>query len=326
MNNRVWTEEEQREELSKHRHQFVDLTGMKFGRLTVLQQVPTEKYKASKWICRCECGNFITTKGPHLRSGVTKSCGCYQREQSRKHRDLSGLQFGNLTVIKEVEKPKHIKSIYGHYWLCRCKCGNETIVDTSSLTRTHGSVKSCGCLARQITSEYMRKKKTTHGMTGSRLYNIWAGMKARCYNPACKEYPLYGRRGIRMCPEWKESFEEFCKWALPAGYDETAKRGQCTLDRIDVNGNYCPENCRWVDQKTQCNNTRKNRRITCNGETHTISEWSDITGLSQGTICDRLKYGWSIQEVLFRPRRIWPSVEATKKEIQNQRVMDSSKA
>lgn len=154
---------------------------------------------------------------------------------------MLGKRFGRLTVIAEAPERKCGQSC----WVCQCDCGNITAPILGSNLR-RGHTKSCGCL------------KTKHGKYNSRLYAVWHGMKKRCYCKTDHAFKNYGGRGIKVFDEWKESFSEFEKWAFSNGYDETAKQGKCTLDRIDVNGNYEPSNCRWVDMKAQQNNRRNN--------------------------------------------------------------------
>jgi hypothetical protein len=124
-------------------------------------------------------------------------------------------------------------------------------------------------------------------------------MRSRCNNPKNKEYHRYGGRGIKVCNEWLNDFMVFQNWAMVNGYDVSAPRGQCTLDRIDNDGNYCPENCRWTTAKEQANNTRRTRFIEFNGETHSVSEWGRRLGINQSTLNMRLnKYGWSAEKAL----------------------------
>lgn len=140
----------------------------------------------------------------------------------------------------------------------------------------------------------MGRYKTSGGYT--RLGSIYHNMKTRCYNPNYDKYQYYGGKGIAVCDEWLSSYDVFEKWAIENGYDDTL-----TLDRIDVNGSYCPENCRWVTRKGQANNRTSNRLITYNGETKTIQQWADITGISNKTISQRIAAGWSIDKVMTTP-------------------------
>lgn len=164
--------------------------------------------------------------------------------------DLSGQTFGDLHVVRRVENSIHNAA----QWECVCNCGNRVVVNSNNLRTGHA--KSCGCARKRSTSAWMVKYNTKHGMSYSRLYVVWNGIKQRVLNPNNDRYSDYGGRGIGICNEWL-NFEAFMKWALENGYDETAEYGKCTIDRIDVNGNYEPNNCQWVDLKTQANNKRR---------------------------------------------------------------------
>ncbi len=195
--------------------------------------------------------------------------------------DLTGRKFGRLLVVERTSgaSPKHT------YWKCRCDCGNVTV--TASQKLKSGRSKSCGC--------YNRDTTTKHGQSGGRLYKIWLNMKSRCFNPNTKMFNRYGGRGITMCCEWKNNFQAFYDWAVSNGYADNL-----TIDRIDVNGNYCPENCRWATMKEQGNNTTKNHIIEFNGETHTLSEWAELLGIHAHTLSNRIHRGWAIEKALSK--------------------------
>lgn len=162
--------------------------------------------------------------------------------------DLTGKRYNRLTVI----------SFHGDgRWLCRCDCGNYKIINGSSLK--NGNTKSCGC----IHSEQLAKRNSDnrkHGHTDDRLYGIWHGIKQRCCDPNRKDYKNYGGRGIKVCDEWLNDFSAFREWAIASGYDYNAKFMECTIDRIDNNGNYEPDNCHWVSMKEQTK-TRRDTRV-----------------------------------------------------------------
>ena len=204
-----------------------------------------------------------------------------------KKLNLTGQKYGRLTVVKQSEyKNKKV------YWLCKCDCGNFCKVPTGNLRS--GNTTSCGCIHRDM----MRKRLKTHGHTNTRLYVIWSGVKDRCYNVHCKIYKYYGQRGIKLCDDWKDKFQSFYDWAISNGYDDTL-----TIDRIDANGNYEPNNCRFVTQKEQARNRRSNRNYTINGVTKCLKEWCEVLGLNYRTVYSRLHYGWTIIEALQLKKR-----------------------
>lgn len=136
----------------------------------------------------------------------------------------------------------------------------------------------------------------------TRLYGVWNGMKQRCGNPKSTKYSNYGGKGIAVCKEWADDFKAFEKWAFANGYDENAQKGECTIDRIDSNKNYCPENCRIALVKVQNNNTSRNMYLEYRGETKTTQQWCDELGLSRYAVQDRLhKLGWSVEKALSTP-------------------------
>lgn len=184
--------------------------------------------------------------------------------------DLTGKKFGKLTVLKKLN---YSKSGHSYYWECKCECGKIIKVSANNLKSNH--TKSCGC--------YKSEKAQTHKHSKTRLYNIYYNMKSRCYNTKNPYYYNYGGRGVIICDEWLNDFETFYNWAMNNSYKENL-----TIDRIDVNGNYEPNNCRWITIRENSNNKRNNHFETYNGETHTIAEWARILGINNSTLNNRL--------------------------------------
>lgn len=203
-----------------------------------------------------------------------------------------GEKFGMLTVIKEVEPQVSPSGQKSRRVLCKCACGNATVVRFSCVKSY--AIKSCGCLQKNLPQKFERKY--SEGMVKSRLYRIWSGLKSRCTSNTNREYYMYGGRGITVCDEWMNSFTSFRDWAVENGYADNL-----SIDRIDNNGHYEPANCRWATPSEQQNNTRQNIYLTYKGETHTAAEWSRITGIPQYVLTDRHKYGWSDEKTLTYP-------------------------
>ena len=202
--------------------------------------------------------------------------------------DMTNQKFNKLTVIKF----DHYDKKYNSYWLCKCECGNYKVVRRSHLL--HGNVQSCGCVILEGRGTYKNGWRT-HGLwhQNPRLCKIWNCMKDRCYNKDNEHYKDYGGRNIKICEEWKNDFANFVKWAKNNGYEE-----HLTIDRIDVNGDYCPDNCRWATRIEQANNKRNNIFITYRGETNTIAQWSRRTGISEDALERRYHKGWK-EEYIF---------------------------
>ena len=202
-------------------------------------------------------------------------------------KDLTGEKFGRLTVIEFVE----IKN-RGAVWKCVCECGKYKNVRAGDLKAE--KIKSCGCLRKEVSKQTITKLCTTHGQRNTRLYRIWRDMKQRCYDRNAKNYHNYGGRGIEVCLEWKNSFKSFYEWSINNGYNN-----DLSIDRINVNGNYYPDNCRWATVKEQCNNTRKNVMITYNGKSQTLKEWAEELNINYHTLWKRIKvYKWSAERAL----------------------------
>lgn len=211
--------------------------------------------------------------------------------------DMVGYKTGLITVIERVGSSKGQTT-----WLCQCACGKKFIQYGGPLRK--GKVKSCGHIwksrseRQKIAYNSIAKKK--HGGCADRLYFIWIAMRHRCYYEKDISYKNYGGRGIVVCDEWRNDYGAFKEWSIKSGYNEDAPRGACTLDRIDPDGNYCPENCKWTSMKDQSNNRRNSYTITWNNETHTAKEWEVITGIPREVIYSRHRAGWSADRILSK--------------------------
>jgi hypothetical protein len=198
-------------------HNFIDMTGQRFGRLVVVSRAESRN-KRAMWNCVCDCGNKVVVAGKDMRDGKTKSCGCYHKE---------------------------------HY---------------STPPRMTGS----------------KNPSYKHGKSGSKLFGVWASIVQRCTNKNNKAFHMYGARGITVCKEWETDFQAFHDWAIANGY-----ASGLSIDRINNNDGYSPDNCRWVCSLTQNNNKRSNILISRNGETHTLSEWARIKNLPYKAVLAR---------------------------------------
>ena len=205
-----------------------------------------------------------------------------EREHPANYVDLTGQVFGQLIVLGRAGNTTNGAAL----WLCQCSCGNTTIQRTADLR--NGSTKSCGC--------HQRLTAFKHGQNNTKLYQSWECMKGRCNNPHNIGYSNYGGRGIQVCDEW-DDFVQFMEWANANGYEEGL-----TLDRIDVNGNYCPENCRFATRKEQANNRRTCIMITYLDETHSLKDWCRILNLPYSVIQTRMyKLKWDFQTAISTP-------------------------
>jgi hypothetical protein len=258
---------------------FKDLTGQKFGKLRVLEFIRIRKSK-SHWKCECECGTIVIVEQYNLTKGHTKSCGCLRH----RYNDLTGQRFGRLTVLGLSEEK------FGHnpiYWRCLCSCGK--IVEVRGGSLTSGHTVSCGCFQKEV----VRNAFIIHGMSGTKIGETWEGIKARCYKEDNKSYKNYGGRGIYICDEWLEDPPKFFTWAENSGYIQGLR-----IDRIDNDGPYSPENCRWTTNAENQRNKRNNHFITYKGKTQCLAAWSRDTGIPVTTIDSRLRRGCSVEEAL----------------------------
>lgn len=249
-----------------------DCIGKHVGNWTILSRCPVNSYNGSiVFNCRCKCGKEAKLLYSTLKAGKSYSCGCMRGILSAPYTtlDLLGKRFGKLTVIEKTDK----RSKGSVIWKCRCDCGE--ICETLSNFLTHGSVKSCRKCAREKIIAAVKAANTKwKNADEHRIVHILNGMMFRCYNPRSKDYPNYGGKGVKICDEWRNSKQAFVDWSLSHGY----KPG-LTIDRLDSNGDYCPENCRWATILEQQSHLKTCRIIHLpNGTVCNAAECSRITG------------------------------------------------
>ena len=206
-----------------------------------------------------------------------------------RFKDLTGMRFGRLLVVRYSHRGKKVSM-----WDCKCVCGKTKVVASGNLLRKNKSTKSCGCFA----SDHLRSISTKHGAKSGKIvdqeYRTWSHMLERCRYSKHPHYKHYGGRGIKVCERWKK-YENFLS---DMGRNPSPIH---TIDRIDVNGDYCPENCRWETIFNQQSNRRNNRMISFNGDTRTVAQWERIAGLTKGSLNYRLNKGWSIEKAITLP-------------------------
>lgn len=234
------------------------------------------------WNLRNDRYNIITLCKLHhnqVHNGMFSQC--YLSELVAERIEMIGKKFGRLTVLEECkERDKYKYKVYK----CQCDCGNIIYVNSNKLKS--GNTKSCGCLKADQLAKHKKCK--------TRLYSIYNNMKNRCYNKKHRDYKYYGGRGIAICDEWLNDFQAFYDWAIDNDYKENL-----TIDRLDVNGDYEPSNCRWATPKQQANNQRSNTYLTYNGKTQTLAQWANELGMKYACLYSRYRRKWKAKDILF---------------------------
>lgn len=250
-----------------------DWTGWRIGRLTVVCPTGELDYKNHvMWKCHCDCGKDIELASKNMINDNIQSCGCSRRDPPDDH---TGKKFGMLTVIKR--DPTRIHHAGHPSWECRCDCGNPKPVYFFAHRLYFKLATHCGCQDKITPTQKMFRK--------------WEGIKSRCYNKDDINYRLYGARGIRVCKRWRSSFADFYA-------DVGDPPARHSLDRLDNDGDYSPENCKWMTDEEQQNNRRNNRNITYDGMTKTVRQWERYTGLP---VSQRLSSGWDELSAVSTP-------------------------
>lgn len=209
------------------------------------------------------------------------------------YKDRIGQKFGRLTILEY--RPKNQRGRF----VCQCECGTIKEINCSHLIS--GKVSSCGCLAKELKTQRNKGNKfaVLHCKSNTRLYQVWLDMKQRCYNPKQVGYKWYGNLGIKVCKEWKNDYLSFEKWAVQNGYKDNL-----TIDRIDCKGDYEPNNCRWVDWKTQSRNKKDTILITYNGKTQCLKDWCAELKKPYPTVANRIHDGWQPKYALLVPKNV----------------------
>lgn len=269
-----------------------DLTGLRFGRLTVIGLDHSDGRK-TYWKCRCDCGEIVITTRNKLTSGRKYQCNKHNRL------NLIGQKFGHLTVIEDLGMIQ-VNNCRHHLWRCKCDCGNYKDARSEYLYAKAGHIPSCGCADRRML-EHHSAEECKYRKARKRIYKIHYCMIDRCYKENTTRYVDYGGRGIYVCDEWytpenlRIGYENFFRWSLSNGY----KPG-LTIDRIDNDMPYAPWNCRWVTLKDQANNRRNTRFIVYpNGNALPLSKFAEIYNTSVNAIGDKLSNNWSVDAIVY---------------------------
>lgn len=259
--------------------------GTRFGRLTTTGEFRRTEKREILWQCICDCGNTTEVPRSRLATANTRSCGCLHKEQLAEmakaradQMSLIGQKFERLTVIKEAPRnPQHNKPT--RMWECLCDCGKTAIVTTVRLR--NGTTRSCGCI------------RSKHGLYKHPVRRTWNNMIQRCTNPNNSSWEDYGGRGITVCDRWRE-FQNFID-------DMGVPEKGLTIERKDVNGSYCIENCEWVPASQQARNTRRNKSVEWNGKTQCLAQWGEELGMDARILGQRIRSGWPVEKALTTP-------------------------
>ena len=277
-------------------NKFKDLTGQKFGSLTVIKcinrayRTAEGKLISTLWLCKCDCGGEARVTSSSLKADKgTKSCGCLQKKMASEAslHDLSGMRFGRLLVLCRGENRG--KRNERTTWKCLCDCGN--FHETNASTLIEGRVTSCGCYNIELC-----RSRGTHFLSDSPEYEVWSSIKKRCYDVNADSYQYYGALGISMCDRWLNSFENFYAdmGPRPSEYH--------SIEREKVGEDYCPENCHWGDPIEQANNKTTTVFLTFMGRTQGVKQWCRELDLTYKTVYARVHMsGWSTERALTTP-------------------------
>lgn len=267
---------------------YKDITGMRFGYVIVIREADPIMRDSGvmerRWLCKCDCGNYVTINRSTLKPGTKSSCGC-----KIKPIDInSGDRFGKLVVIKQCENVRDSSGHMRRAFICRCDCGRIVRVKGHDFNR--GRIK-CGHCSKNTP----KNKKQRKYIKNKRLHNIWYNMKKRCEDPNNHAFKYYGARGITVCNEWEgeNGYTNFEKWATDNGY-----ASDLTIDRINPNSEYSPNNCRWADSKTQMRNRTNNVHVEFKGRMEVLSEIAEEVGVKYGQLYSRLKKGMSVDDAI----------------------------
>lgn len=234
-------------------------------------------------LCMCKCGSKQFILWPNLKRGSSTKC----RSCSLK-KDITDLKFGKLTPKLEVGKNKHGRVM----WYCVCDCGGN--ITTTQNRLSSGRVKSCGCLLKEMHITGLINRYSTHGMTNTPIYVVWSKMKGRCNNIKNVAYHNYGGRGIKVCERWNDKENGFANF-----YADMGERPEgFTLERIDNNKGYEPDNCKWIPKNEQQKNTRNTYKINIEGDVLCLADACRRLDLKYETVQNRIRRGWAFEKAL----------------------------